>query len=168
MTDIDAARAAFDAALSDANTTDAAFGALLSFTEAVVGVRLFTVMTVDMAAGVVRRAFSSDPDNYPVSGTKPIVRDEWFIGVSEWRQPFVANTLADIAKVFPDHALIGALGCGAVINLPVFLDGVFVATVNMLHQEHHYHEGRVFLATTQLISAGEEVMRCNVGRGRPG
>ena len=65
MTEMEAARATFDAAVTAARTTDDAFAALQVLAEAVVGAKLFTVMTVDMAAGVARRAFSSDPGNYP-------------------------------------------------------------------------------------------------------
>lgn len=49
------------------------------------------------------------------------------------RLAFVANTLEDIAQVFPDHPIIKSLGCGAVINMPVFLAGRFMGTVNVLH-----------------------------------
>ncbi|WP_246748758.1 GAF domain-containing protein [Rhizobium setariae] len=159
MPDLERARAEFDAALGRAEHADQAFAALQALTEEVVGAKLFTVMTVDMAAGVARRAYSSDARSYPASGTKPIHYDAWFKGVSEQRVAFVANTLADIAKVFPDYELIGSLGCGSVINLPIFIDDVFVCTVNMLHEEHYYTEDRVALAKTCLVRAAEQLMR---------
>ena len=66
------------------------------------------------------------------------------------KRSFVANTLADIATVFPDYELIGSLGCGSVINLPVTEGGEVVATVNMLDSEQHYTPQRVALAEAHL------------------
>ena len=39
---------------------------------AATGGRLFTVTVIDRAAGLARRVYTSHPDTYPVSGTKPI------------------------------------------------------------------------------------------------
>ena len=144
------ALAEFDRAIGLAKTPDEAFGALRALAEAAVGVKLFTVMTVDMTEGVARRAYTSDPEAYPATGTKPIHRDEWFDIVHRDRRPFVANTIEEIAKVFPDHELIDALGCQSVVNLPVSLRGELVATVNMLHETGHYTPRRVDIATRHL------------------
>ena len=110
---------AFEAALARADTPDAAYVALERLARDTVGVRLFTVMTLDMAAMLARRAYTSHPAEYPTSGTKPIERNPWFAQVADRREPFVANSWRTSREVFPDHALIGSLGCGAVINLPV-------------------------------------------------
>lgn len=141
---------AFAAAVSAARSADAAWRALQGLAEAVPGCRLFTVMTVDMAAGLARRAYSSDPTAYPVSGTKPIRRDAWFDIVHGERRSFVANTIAEIATVFPDHELIARLGLGSVHNLPVVLRGELVATVNMLDVTGHYTASRVAAAEAGL------------------
>jgi hypothetical protein len=129
---------AFEAALRRAETPDAAYAALEQLARDTVGVRLFTVMTLDMEAMLARRAYTSHPVEYPTSGTKPIERNPWFAQVADRREPFVANTLADIAQVFPDHTLIGSLGCGAVINLPVVEKGRVAGTVNLLDAEGRY------------------------------
>ncbi|MCR4266132.1 GAF domain-containing protein [Nitratireductor sp. ZSWI3] len=150
MTDFTGPLAEFDRALSLATTPDAPFDALLALTRAVVGAKLFTFMTADMETGTARRAYTSHPADYPVSGTKPIRYDRWFETVHGNRECFVANTLADIATVFPDHELIGRLGCGSVINLPVVLGDTLVGTVNMLDVEHHYTPERVALAKDWL------------------
>lgn len=146
----ESALAQFDRAIALARTPDEAFGALRALAEAIVGVRLFTVMTVDMAAGVARRAYTSEPAAYPATGTKPIQRNDWFDIVHRDRRPFVANTITEIAQVFPDHELINALGCQSVVNLPVILRGELVATVNMLHETGHYTPQRVDLAVRHL------------------
>src|SRR5579872_4905590 len=110
-------------AISGARESGAGWKALSDLAAAIVGHRLFTVMTVDIAAGLARRSYSSHPAEYPVSGTKPIHHDAWFDIVHRQRRTFVANTIEDIAKVFPDHELIASLGCGSVLNLPVVLEG---------------------------------------------
>lgn len=111
---------------------------------------LFTVTTVEMEEGVARRVYSNHPREYPVSGTKPIHRDSWFDIVNGERRSFVANTIEDIARVFPDHELIASLGCGSVLNLPIFLRGALAATVNLLAGPHHYSPARVAAAQALL------------------
>jgi hypothetical protein len=128
----------FDAAIGEALTSAEAWKALEELARAVIGHELFTVMTVDMAEGLARRAYSDHPREYPVSGTKPVTRDAWFDIVHGERRSFIANTIEDIAKVFPDHALIASMGLGSVWNLPVVLGGELVATINMLDEPHHY------------------------------
>lgn len=150
MTDIAPARRAFDASLAAAATPEAPFAALHRLADALVGARLFTVMSVDMEAGLARRAYTSDPESYPATGTKPIEMNAWFEVVHGRHETFVANTLADIAAVFPDHALIGRLGCGSVVNLPVLRAGTLVATVNLLDAEGHYTPDRVARIEAEL------------------
>lgn len=142
--------ASFVAAISEARTSEAAWKALEALSAGVVGHKLFTVMTVDMEAGLARRAFSDHPAEYPVSGTKPIHRDAWFDIVHGERRSFVANTIEDIALVFPDYELIASLGCGSVLNLPVVLKGDLVATINLLDAAGHYTPERVSAAEQQL------------------
>jgi hypothetical protein len=144
------ARRAFDSELAAAATPEAAYAALHRLADAVVGAKLFTVMTVDMKAGLARRAYTSDSGNYPATGTKPIEMNAWFEVVHGRHEMFVANTLADIAKVFGDHELIGSLGCGSVVNLPVLRAGTLVATVNLLDAEGHYTEDRVVRVASEL------------------
>lgn len=143
MTDHSSALAAFDAAIAQAKTAETAFAALQKLTEATVGVKLFTYMTVDMENEVASRAYTSDPVSYPASGTKPIHYDAWFDIVHKQHAYFVASTIEDIAKVFGDHELINSLGCQSVVNMPVLLGGELVGTVNMLHETGYYTPERV-------------------------
>jgi GAF domain-containing protein len=135
--------AMFDAAIAEASGADQAFGALQALTQATVGAKLFTYMSVDMAAELARRAYTSDPVSYPTSGTKPLRYDSWFDIVHKQRQYFVANTIEDIANVFPDYELINSLGCQSVVNMPVVIGGELIGTVNMLDVEGHYTPERV-------------------------
>ena len=140
----------FEAAAGAAQNADSVWKALQDFSQATVGHKLFTVMTVDMEAGLARRAYSDHPIEYPISGTKPINRDAWFDIVHLERRSFVANTIVDIAKVFPDFQLIASMGCGSVINLPVIIKNELVATINLLHQENYYTPERVAVAELNL------------------
>jgi len=143
MTDHSRARAVFDAEIANARSAEEAFKALQGLTEATIGVKLFTYMGVDMENELARRAYTSDPANYPTSGTKPIHYDAWFDIVHKQRDYFVANTIGDIAKVFADYELIDSLGCQSVVNMPVILRGELVGTVNMLDVEGYYTPERV-------------------------
>jgi len=147
---MDTSQQTFENAISNARDSTAVWQALREFSLAVAGHKLFTVMTVDMEAGLARRAYSDHPVEYPASGTKPVHRDAWFDIVHGQRRSFSANTIAEIAAVFPDHELIASLGCGSVWNLPVVLKGELVATINMLHVPHHYTPHLVAAAQTQL------------------
>lgn len=151
MTEHFDAIARFDAAIAEAKGPDAAFGALQALVQATIGAKLFTYMTVDMQAEVARRAYTSDAANYPTSGTKPIRYDSWFDIVHKERQYFVANTIAGIAKVFPDYELIDSLGCQSVVNMPVVIGGELVGTVNMLDVDGYYTTKRV-AAIRELIA----------------
>jgi hypothetical protein len=148
--DLNRELANFSHAIQDATGPADSWKALQDLVGAVVGFKLYTVMIVDMVQQLASRAYSSHPTEYPVSGTKPIHYDAWFEIVLRQHKPFVANTISDIAKVFPDHEKIWSMGCGSVINLPVVIDGVLTATINMLHEEHYYTPPRVARAEANL------------------
>src|SRR5262249_48153504 len=105
MTDIQVAKAlaGLDAAIAAATTPEPIGSARQPLAKAAVGAKLFTVMRVDFEKDVAARVHTSDPVSYAVSGTKPINRTHWFDIVHVERRPFVANTIAEIAEVFPDH-----------------------------------------------------------------
>jgi len=121
---------------------DAIFRALHEHT----GGRLFTVTVLDRKAALARRAYSSHPEDYPVSGTKPMVQAEqandWTRQVVERGEVFVANTVAEFAIYFPDHALIESLGCGSVINIPI-VHGEVIGTVNILDVAHYFDAEKI-------------------------
>ena len=150
MTKHSGAQKVFEHGLSAARTPDAAYAALCSLTQAVVGAKLFTIMTLDMSTELAQRAFTNDPVSYPTSGTKPVQRNSWFSIVHDRQECFVANSIEEIAGVFPDHELIASLGCGSVVNIPVVIGRKLVATVNILHEENYYCDERVQLAKQRL------------------
>ena len=144
----------FTTALNSATNTQQAFSALYQLSDSLVGARLFTVMCVDMNVMLASRAYSSNDKEYPVSGTKPVEMNSWFDIIHTQSRTFVANTLKDISVVFPDHELIGSLGCGSVVNLPIIFAGELVATINLLHEEHYFSAERVCIIEEQLQLPG--------------
>ena len=91
--------AKFVDAVFPARESSSSWKALEDLTKSEVGHRLFTVTLVDMAAGLARRAYSNHPAEYP--GTKPIHRDARSEIVHSEKRNFVANSIEDIAEVFP-------------------------------------------------------------------
>lgn len=150
---IEAARAEFAWAIGHAQDGASAWTALHRLFDAAIGAKLFTVTTVDLSRAEARRLYTSDAAHYPVSGAKPIEVDPFYEQVIVRHETFVQNTLADIAGHFPDHKLIGSLGCGSVVNLPVLLAGATIATVNCLDVEHHYTPARVASAEAMRVEA---------------
>lgn len=122
---------------------DASFRALQALTEALVGVKLFTIMTHDGHRAIAQRIYSNMPDAYPVSGTKPANTTNWSKQVIEGRQTFVANDIDAIAAVFDDFQLIQSLGCESVINVPIVVGGNVLGTINCLHEAGFYTPERV-------------------------
>ncbi|MDN2565415.1 GAF domain-containing protein [Aquibium sp. A9E412] len=135
--------APFTAALAETGQPGPACDALCRLTEATLGVKLFTLMSFDFASGVAERFYSNMPDAYPVSGTKPVNTTDWARQVLEEKRCFVANDIDGIAAVFDDHPLIRSLGCEAVVNIPIVLDGHVAGTVNCLHEAGFYTDDRL-------------------------
>jgi hypothetical protein len=155
MSDIEVAKAlaGLDAAIAMAKTPGPIWSALQALAQAAVGAKLFTVMRVDFEKDVAGRVHTSDPVSYAVSGTKPMNRTRWFDIVHVERRPFVANTIAEISEVFPDHETIRSLGCGSVINLPVIIADELAGTLNLLHEEHFYTAARIEAAKAMSLPA---------------
>jgi hypothetical protein len=117
---------------------EASFAAVRDALCAAPGHRLFTVLVHDPAAGLVRRAFSNMPAEYPVGGAKPITDTEWARRVLRHGEPYLARDMDDIRSVFFDHALIRSLGCESALCLPVRWNGAVLAALNLLHERGWY------------------------------
>jgi hypothetical protein len=91
-----------------------------------------------MAAGHVRRVYSSHPEVYPVLGTKPLVMDDWFHAMQTERRITAINTAADMEGNFGDLDLIRSLGCNASISVPVMAGNDLLGTINALDVEGRY------------------------------
>lgn len=124
-------------------TPDDTFAALHSAARAACGARLFTVTVLDRRAGVARRAYTSHPADYPVTGTKSMGNSAWTEQVIGRGKTFVANDTAGFSVYFPDHAQINDLGCEAAMNIPVLQEDQVIGTVNILDVAGHFTPERV-------------------------
>ncbi|KAF0174617.1 MAG: hypothetical protein FD162_1055 [Rhodobacteraceae bacterium] len=131
---------------------------------AALGTRLFTVTVQDLARDVARRAYTSHPVEYPVSGTKPLTRDGWYDHCITGQKTFVANTTPEFAKYFFDHALITSLGLGSCINIPVVDGGHVLGTVNLLAEEHHFTPERL-TAYAALVTQHHTALAAEMAKG---
>lgn len=141
---------AFTADLARLTDPIDAFAALDRLVQRLLGAKLVTVTTVENGGRLARRSYTNMPEAYAVSGTKEVEVNAWTEIVVERRETYVANTLAEIATVFPDHALIGSLGLGSVVNMPVELGGELMATLNLLDVEGYFTAERVALIRDRL------------------
>lgn len=140
--------------MTDPNTV---YAALHEAARAAAGARLFTITALDRKAGLARRAYTSHPEAYPATGTKPMRSDAWSDQVIGRGESFVANTTPEFAIYFNDHALINELGCHSALNMPVSVDGLVIGTVNVLDAEGHFTPERV--ATLQeLVAAHRDAL----------
>lgn len=140
-------------ALAEPNQPAAAFAALDALVQHTIGARLFTLMEIDHKRGVARRNYSNMPEAYPTSGEKPIEPNAWTAQVQDRHESFVANSIDEIAAVFPDYELIQSLGCESCLNLPVVVGGHVLGTLNCLDVAGHFTPQRLAAAET-LKDAG--------------
>lgn len=131
---------------------------------AALGTRLFTITVQDIPRDVARRAYTSHPVEYPVSGTKPLTRDGWYDHCITDQRTFVANTTPEFARYFFDHALISSLGLGSCINIPLVVDGAVLGTVNLLAEEHHFTPDRL-AAYQSLVAQHHDALACEMAKG---
>lgn len=135
------------------------------------GTRLFTVTTHDLDQGLFRRIHSSHPVEYPLHGTKPLVRDDWFDLCVVRGEPFIANEPAAFATVFFDHALITSMGLGSAANLPlVDTDGRVPGTVNLLAGRGHFTPERIVAYGGLVSRLGSAILphiRSRISEGGP-
>ncbi|MBR0648198.1 GAF domain-containing protein [Roseomonas terrae] len=135
-------------ALAAAGQADSFFVALQQAMGEAIGHRLFTIMRHDPAAGRNRRAFSSDPAAYPVSGYKAVNWDHpWTQRVLVEGQAWIGRDAADIAWAYPDHQTIAGMGLASAMNLPVRWDGRTLGAVNLLHGPGHFTDADAAIGT---------------------
>ena len=131
-------------ALAHPNQPHATFAALQAITEEIVGAALFTAMTHDTLAQRSLRNYTGNETAYPLGTWKPMKQDTpWVQHVLVERKIFVANTLEEIAVVYPDAEFIGSLGYGSAMNIPGVFAGRVIGTINLLHEAGYYTPDRV-------------------------
>ena len=147
-----------DAVARRGNQPETTFAALYGIVQDTIGARLFTVTEFVPERSVAVRSYSNMPEDYPVSGEKPLQHNRWTETVLQRHETFVANSIEEIAEVFPDFGLIRSLGCESCLNLPVVIAGELRATLNCLHEAGHYTPDRVVAADSLKPAAALAVL----------
>ncbi len=93
---------------------------------------LFTILQVDRARGLVRRAYTSEPVAYPTGGTKQLMGTQWAKQVIHEGRCYIASTLVEMEGAFADHRALLDLGCTTALNIPMRRGSEVAWTVNML------------------------------------
>lgn len=135
------------------------FSALHRAAQTACGAHLFTITLLDRDAGQAWRAYSSHPEDYPVTGIKQIVANDWTQQVLDRGETFTANETAGFSPYFPDHAMINALGCEAAMNIPVADANGVQGTVNILDKAGHFTPERAHLLENLVAEAREDLLR---------
>lgn len=135
---------------------DAIFRAVCAVASETIGFRLFTIMAYDAANQEVERVFTNMPDAYPTGGRKKKSGTAWAQRILTDLEPFRATTPDGLREAFDDHAVLTAMGLGAILNIPIAYDGRCVGTMNLTHVEGWYtpqHEETGLLLGTFLAPA---------------
>lgn len=131
------------AAHASPDQPEATFRALDAALAETPGHILFTILLHHPAARQSERFYSNRPAEYPVGGRKPVTDSAWMRRVVHGGQPWIGRDASDIREAFFDHAIILALGCESVLNMPVRWRGETLGTLNLLHRAGHYSEAHI-------------------------
>ncbi len=144
---------AFTEAVAAPAQPESAFQALCDMATERVGVKLFTVLTIDQTAGLLRRSFSNMPAAYPAKGTKKMTDTVITDRMLNERQPILSDGRAAVEAAFYDHELIFSLGCESCLNVPVVVAGEVIGSINLLHAARHYTPERIATAKALRLPA---------------
>lgn len=108
-----------------------------------------TLSLFDQNTWESERLYSTRPEQYPVSGKKPVNQTWWTDWVMIKKRTFVANSKEEIADVFFDHTEILKLGCESIINIPIVFRGTVIGTINCLAAAEHF--------TPELVARSERL-----------
>jgi hypothetical protein len=93
---------------------------------------LFTILQVERECRQVRRAYSSNPNEYPCGGTKALLGTPWADHVIDEAECFIAAARGDMESAFADHHVLFELGCTTALNVPIRQGADVAWTVNLL------------------------------------
>ncbi|NOV24539.1 GAF domain-containing protein [Cupriavidus necator] len=118
--------------LQQARDPAAAFAAIGAATLQAMGPGLLTINAWHAGPAQIERLWSSDPSAYPVGGRKSKGDSAWRRQLLERGEVFVGEGDAALAAVFDDVQVIRGLGCTAVVNVPLCVQGRVIGTFNYL------------------------------------
>ena len=148
-----------DAALGDLQT-GALYRSIETALQELVGYKLLTILQV--RGDRLYRLHTSDLAAYPAGDYKTISQDPWLQTMLGQGQPVVSPDPQTVRQRFFDHAEIAALGCGAVMNLPVTCAAGTLGSLNLLHEAHwftphHLQVARLFATQLAVAWLGRDV-----------
>lgn len=127
-------------AFDSKNQPDALYEALDDALASAPGFKLFTILICQHEKRLTQRVYTSNPESYPVGGTKPMVSSPWSDRIIRDGEIYIGRTREDIKTAFFDYELIWSLGCESVINVPIRWRGETLGTFNLLHEAGYYNE----------------------------
>jgi len=107
------------------------------------GFLLLTLMSISVPELLAERIISTNHDVYPLSGIKPLRKNDWFEKVIEQEQTFVANSPDTMGEQFYDREVFEKLGCGSVINIPILNNNEVVGCLNLLHTAGYFNKANI-------------------------
>lgn len=119
-------------ALNEADDDAARFAAVRAACLERVGPCLLTISRFDRDRSTLQRLWSSDPQAYPVGGSKFKADTPWTRTVLQRGEVFVGEGDAALAEAFDDFDRIRGLGLRSVLNVPLIWQGRCVGTFNVL------------------------------------
>ena len=123
----------------------------------VYGFKLFTVLQHRPESGEIERVYSSNPQDYPVGGRKPMGPTPWGAIVLDAQRAWLGNGAQDIEWAFPDSKLLAQLGCDCCACAPIVSAGRTVGVVSISDAVDRYAVGDLeALSLIASLLAGED------------
>ena len=105
--------------------------------------RMLTILQYQEVDGVVVRVHSSDPATYPIGGRKLLADFPTNHAAMADGDVFLAATKDDVRRAYADHAALFALGIESILNVPVWVDGRRLGTLNLCGAEGSFGPAEV-------------------------
>lgn len=119
-------------ALNHAEDDGARCAAVYAACVDLVGPCLLTISRFDRERSTLQRLWSSDPEAYPVGGSKFKADTPWTRTVLQRGEVFVGEGDAALAEAFDDIDRIRGLGLRSALNVPLIRQRRCVGTFNVL------------------------------------
>ncbi len=119
---------------------------------------LFTVLAPGPDGRRLHPLYSSDPENFPLSGADRVEDNRWFRRLFVDMEPIVANDPETILSWLPDWQSLIDMGYGSLVNMPLIIGGEAIGLINVMAAPGHFHTDRVEALKTEAPLAALAVM----------
>jgi hypothetical protein len=110
------------------------------------GFKLFTILSCEHEKQLVQRIYTSHPDEYPIGGTKKMLKAPWSPQVMEVGKTHIGLTKEEIRDAFFDYELIWALGGECFMIVPIRWRGRTIGSLNLFHSAGRYGQSEALKA----------------------